>query len=232
MFFDDKESGEKKKEPLTSKLLINYSAKRARQDAADRQRLIDKAERYTDNPALLKSDLKRGGKSYLKIDAESFDIRIDEERIEKAAAFDGYYGIVYSDGKMKPAEVMSTYHSLWQIEESFRISKSLLKARPCFHWKERRIRGHFLICFIALVMHRLLEKELEAAGLHLSAERISEALSEASLQELILGGKEIYYGKSNTEGDFEAIAKAVGLGTLPRLATPAQVKSALKLKSL
>ena len=228
----DDETGERRRETLTSRLLINYSAKRARKDTADRQRLIDKAERYAQSPALFKSDLKRGGKSYLKVDAGTLDIQLDQERIERAAAFDGYYGIVYSDESMNPAEVMSIYHSLWQIEESFRISKSLLKARPCFHWKERRIRGHFLVCFMALVMHRLLEKDLEAAGLLLSAERITEALSEARLQELILDEKETYYGKSNTEGDFEAIAKAVGLGKLPRLATAAQVKSALKLQSL
>lgn len=228
----DSKTGEKKKELLTSKLLINYSAKRASKDASDRQRLIDKAERYTENPALFKSDLKRGGKSYLKVNADTLNLQLDAERIKKAAAFDGYYGIVYSDESMTPDEVMSTYHSLWQIEESFRISKSLLKARPCFHWKERRIRGHFLVCFIALVMHRLLEKELEKAGLNLSAERITEALSEARLQELVLGEKEAYYAKSNTEGDFEAIAEALGLGILPRLATGSQIKAALKLKSL
>ncbi len=85
---------------------------------------------------------------------------------------------------------------------------------------------------MALVMHRLLEKELEMAGLHLSAERIVESLSEAKLQEQILGEKETYYCKSNTEGDFEAIAEAVGLGKLPSRATAAQAKRALKLKSL
>ena len=82
------------------------------------------------------------------------------------------------------------------------------------------------------VMHRLLEKELGKAGPNLSAERITEAISEARLQELVLGEKETYYAKSNTEGDFEAVAKAVGLGVLPRVATSPQVKSALKLKSV
>ena len=82
---------------------------------------------------------------------------------------------------------------------------------------------------MALIMHRLLEKELGKAGPNLSAERITEALSEARLQELVLGEKETYYAKSNTEGDFEAVAKAVGLGVLPREATPPQLRSALKL---
>ena len=85
---------------------------------------------------------------------------------------------------------------------------------------------------MALIMHRLLEKELGKAGPNLSAERITEAPSEARLQELVLGEKETYYAKSNTEGDFEAIAEAVGFGVLPRMATSPQVKSALKLKSV
>ena len=82
---------------------------------------------------------------------------------------------------------------------------------------------------MALMMHRLLEKELGKAGPNLSAERITEAPSEARLQELVLGKKETYYAKSNTEGDFEDVAKAVGLGALPREATPPQLRSALKL---
>ena len=82
---------------------------------------------------------------------------------------------------------------------------------------------------MALMMHGLLEKELWKAGPNLSAERITEALSEARLQELVLGEKETYYAKSDTEGDFEAVAKAVGLGVLPREATPPQLRSALKL---
>lgn len=85
---------------------------------------------------------------------------------------------------------------------------------------------------MALVMHRLLEKELGKAGPNLSAERITEALSEAWLQELVLGEKETYNAKSNIEWDFEAVAKAVGFGVLPRMATSPQVKSALKLKSV
>lgn len=141
---------------------------RADKDAVDRQRLIDKAERYTENPSLFKSDLWLGGKSYLKVNADTLSLRSSADRITKAAAFDGWYGCIDSDESMTPAEVMATYHSLWQIEESFRISKCLLKARPCFHRKEQRIRGHFLVGFMALVTHRLLEKELEKAGLKLS----------------------------------------------------------------
>lgn len=224
--------GTVKYQNITSNLLINYSARRARKDAYDRQRLIDKAERYAENPALLKSDMRRGGKSYLKIDADKLKAQVDTDRIENAAFFDGYYGIVYSDANMTPNDVLSIHHSLWQIEESFRISKSLLKARPCFHWTETRIRGHFLICFMALVLHRLLELELANQGIALSSEEIVDALSNASLLEVKGMGAEAVYCKSGTEGNFETIAKAVGLGKLASLSNAADVKRALHLREL
>ena len=120
-----------KKHNLTSNLLIHYSAKRARKDARDRQRLIDKAKRYEENPALLKSDLRRGGKSYLKVEADQLSAEVDQERIDANAFFDGYYGISFSNSERTAEEVLAIHHSLWQIEESFRISKSLFEA-PVF----------------------------------------------------------------------------------------------------
>lgn len=228
----DEKTQEVKSQKLTSNLLINYSAKRARKDAHDRERLIDKAKRYEENPALLKSDLRRGGKSYQKVDADHLSAEVDEERIQANAFFDGYYGISFSNSERTAEEVLSIHHSLWQIEESFRISKSLFEARPCFHWKESRIRAHFLICYLALVMHRLLEKSLADAGEELTAERIVEALADAELVEVLMPDGQAVYAKVRTNGEFERICKVVGLHALPRLAKPADVKRLLKLKEL
>lgn len=57
-------------------------------------------------------------------------------------------------------EALSHYHSLWKIEESFRISKSDLKIRPMYHWTESRIRGHIALCYISFAMMRQLQKRL------------------------------------------------------------------------
>lgn len=225
------EQGNKHQESITSQLLINYSAKRAGKDAADRERLVKKAIKLQDNPALLQSEMHKGGKSYLKINS-ALEAKLDEEKVRKAAQFDGYYGIVYSDPNLSADEVIRIHHSLWKIEQSFRISKSLMDARPCFHWKEKRIRAHFLICFMALVLHRLLEFELKKAQVELSAERIIEALQKATLLKVDLPKGESLYCKSFTNGDFEAIAKAVQLGELESVASKVQVKKALHLKSL
>lgn len=225
------ENGKEQQDKITSQLLINYSSKRALKDAADRARLIKKAQRLQENPALLQSEMHRGGKSYLKL-TSSLEAEIDVEKIKKAELFDGYYGIVYSDPNLTPDEVIRIHHSLWKIEQSFRISKSLMDARPCFHWKENRIRAHFLICFMALVLHRLLEYELYQAHIELSAERIIEALRNATLLKVDLPKGESLYCKSFTNGDFETIAKVVQLGELETVANKVQVKKALHLKGL
>lgn len=229
---------EDSKVPLTSRLLINYSARRAAKDAHDRDRLVRKAERYANNPSLLQTDMHRGGKSYLKIVSGKIEGAVDEDRIERAKFFDGYYGIVYSDPSMSPEQVLAVHHSLWRIEQSFRIQKSLFKARPCFHWKPRRVRGHFMICYLALVMHRLLELELESKGLHLSSERIVAALSKAHLVELSHPEKEAVYVKGGLkegeedDSDFRAISSAVGLGKLYKYTPAKGLKQALHLKYL
>ncbi len=217
---------------LKSKLLINYSESRARKDAMDRERLVGKAQKLADNPSILKSELKRGGKSFLHFDSAKLVAHIDEERIQESSFWDGYYGIVYSDPHMSVSEVMNVHHSLWQIEESFRISKSILVARPCFHWTEKRIRGHFFICYLALVLHRLLEVHLQRQGIQMSAERIVEALRLARVTEVALSANEVVYCKSNTEGDFDVISRAIGLGTIARICKATELKQALRVKKL
>lgn len=87
----DGDTGEIKTGKLESNLLINYSAKRAAKDRKDRDRLVDKARRYEEHPFLLKQDMRRGGKSYLKVNAEELSVEVDNERIRNAAVYDGYY---------------------------------------------------------------------------------------------------------------------------------------------
>ena len=97
---------------------------------------------------------------------------------------------------------------------------------------KRRIRGHFLICYLALVMHRLLEKEMVEKGLSLTAERIIDALAVAELQEVVLPSGEAIYTKAKTGGDFDAIFKELEFGKLPRIGKAADIKRALKVREL
>jgi transposase len=84
---------------------------------------------------------------------------IDESAVEKEAQYDGVYAICTNlEGNV--TEIIAINHRRWEIEESFRIMKSEFRARPVFLHKDQRIKAHFITCFIALTLYRLLEKKL------------------------------------------------------------------------
>lgn len=82
---------------------------------------------------------------------------LNEDIINKSFKLAGYNLLVSSEIKMSAAEIYSAYHNLWRIEESFRIMKSQLDARPVYLQKEDTITGHFLICYLAVLLTRLLQ---------------------------------------------------------------------------
>lgn len=82
---------------------------------------------------------------------------MNEEAIRKNLELAGYNLLVTSETGMNDSEIYATYHNLWRIEESFRIMKSQLDARPVYMQKEETITGHFLICYITVLLTRLLQ---------------------------------------------------------------------------
>lgn len=82
---------------------------------------------------------------------------LNEDAINKSLKLAGYNLLVSSETRMRAAEIYSAYHNLWRIEESFRIMKSQLDARPVYLQKEDTITGHFLICYLAVLLTRLLQ---------------------------------------------------------------------------
>ena len=95
---------------------------------------------------------KKGAKTDGKVKVE-----MNEKAIENAKALAGYNMIVTSETHMNASEIYDAYHNLWRIEESFRIMKSQLDARPVYLQKKETIVGHFLICYLAVLLTRLLQ---------------------------------------------------------------------------
>jgi hypothetical protein len=85
----------------------------------------------------------------------------DETKLREEEKWDGYYAIVTSELNRTDDEIIEIYRGLWRIEESFKVTKSDLEARPVYVTREDHIQAHFLICFIALVILRLLQKRLD-----------------------------------------------------------------------
>jgi len=123
------------------------------------------------------------------------------EKIEKDARFDGYYGIQTSEKNMTATDVMEAYHTLWKIEESFRIMKTTMEVRPIFHWRPKRIRGHFVLCFLAFLMERKMELLLknEKDEVISSPQRIQEALNTMQLAAVVTANNEEVFIKAKTD---------------------------------
>jgi len=176
---------------LPENLVITYSPKRAQKDRADRERLITKARSLLQNKSSITASNKRGGKKYLRSSREVSWV-LDEEAIRKDEMFDGYYAIQTSERNLTPKDILEAYHNLWKIEESFRIMKTTLEVRPVFHWTEPRIKGHFVICFLAFLLERTLEFKLKKAHLSVSPQQIRETLNSMSFAEVKIKQKKFY----------------------------------------
>ena len=82
---------------------------------------------------------------------------MNEDLIKKSLELAGYNMLVTSEISMPAKDIYNAYHNLWRIEESFRIMKSQLDARPVYLQKEDTIVGHFFICYLAVLLTRLLQ---------------------------------------------------------------------------
>jgi transposase len=183
---------------LQEKLIVTYSDKRARKDKADRERLLEKASYLLQDKSRIQSSNKRGGKKYLK-EMTKTDWKLDIESIERDEKWDGYYGIQTSEKELSVSKILEAHHTLWRIEESFKIMKSTLEVRPIFHWTEKRIKGHFVVCFLAFLLERTLEIKLKDAEIQASPNSIREALNSMQLAELELHNEKVFV-KTKSEG--------------------------------
>jgi transposase len=175
---------------LTDNLIITWSSERAQRDGQDRQRQIDKAQQMIDKHH--KVGAKKGYQRYIATEGEHQVVGVDEARIAEDALWDGYYGIQASETNLDATVVIEAYHQLWKIEESFRVLKSTMRTRPIFHWTPKRIKGHFVVCFMAFVLERALENKLKANSIEASPETIKQAIQSLEVSEIQLRGERYY----------------------------------------
>ena len=148
---------------VTEKRIVSYNPSLAKKQTAEILKMADKASNYTTYKAMTREELGDCAK-YIKVTNKDKNgkkikpvIEIDQEKLEEDLKYAGYNLIVTSELDMDPLQVYQTYHSLWKIEESFRITKSYLDARPVYVQKRETIYGHFLICYLSLFLLRVLE---------------------------------------------------------------------------
>lgn len=143
---------------ITEKRLLTYNPKLAAKKKYEINRLVEKARGLAMSQAK-KAQFGESGKyvNFTDKDGEKAVVGINEEAIEKDLKLAGYNLLVTSETKMKDEEIYQIYHNLWRIEESFKIMKSDLDARPVFARTTDNIKGHFLICYITVLLERIFQ---------------------------------------------------------------------------
>ena len=106
---------------------------------------------------------------------------LDTQKIEEEEKFDGYYAIVTSELDDADEQIVEMYRGLWHIEESFKVTKSVLESRPIYLSTYEHINAHFLICFISLLIGRIVEMRL---NVKYSIARITETLRKVACSHL------------------------------------------------
>lgn len=177
-------SGRKAKKTVYEKQVVFWSKKYADRARAQREEVVKKALDLVADPKKYNKAISYGAAKYVKnmeFDKETGEVLegskrpyFDYGKLAGEEKYDGYYAIVTSELHMSDKTIIDTYRGLWEIEETFRVTKGTLEARPVYVSREDRIEAHFLTCFIALVIIRLIQKK---TGRQYSAERIVECLN-------------------------------------------------------
>lgn len=163
-----------KEEPYTTKklhqrLIVTYSPKYAKYQRMIRDKQVDRAQRMIENGITKKTRKNPNdparfiGSIAATNDGEVASIRnyLDKDKIELESKFDGLYAVCTDLLDDNISEILKVSEGRWQIEQCFRIMKTDFSARPIYLQDENRIKAHFLICFLALVSYRYLEKKLD-----------------------------------------------------------------------
>jgi len=180
-------SGKKVKKTVYEKQIVFWGRKYALKAKAEREEVLKKAHDLAANPQKYTKATAYGAAKYvknLKFDKKTGEILnvkerpvFDAAKVAEEEKYDGYYAIVTSELDMSDTEVIETYRGLWKIEETFRITKGVLETRPVYVSLQDHINAHFLICFIALTIMRVIQQK---TGQLYSAEKIIECLNRIS----------------------------------------------------
>lgn len=180
-------NGKKIKKQVDEKQVVFWSKKYAIRAKVEREAALSKARDLAKHPGKYTKATSYGAAKYIKkvdYDKETGEILtassildINEDLIRQEEALDGYYLLLTSEMDTPDDKIIDIYRGLWRIEESFKITKSELEARPVYVWTNEHIEAHFLTCFVALTLSRILEMKLEH---RYSTGRILESLSKSS----------------------------------------------------
>ena len=221
------EDGTKNKKKVKEKEIIYWSKKHYEKEVNQNKKFIEYLESCKEHPDKLK-DKERKSQQFIKtvdVDKETGEVIHPEkvivfldEKLKKYKETMGFYSIVTSEIEEDDREIINRYHGLSRIEDSFRIIKSDLEGRPIYVWTEEHIKAHFLICFIALTIIRIMQYKilkyenkstLNVDGWEqgITAEKLKESLNQFQADQVYCD----YYKITAIDNEIDKILKSIGI---------------------
>ena len=207
--------GKDVKVDIDEKHVVFFSKKYAERSRHKRNEAVAKALKLINSRSGYAKASNYGAMKYIvgmKLDKKTGELTpsrkdifpsLNDELIKEEEKYDGYYSIVTSELDMTDSEIIEKYRGLWKIEETFKVTKSQLKTRPAYVSSEGGIEGHFLTCFLSLLILRILE--IETKGIY-STERLIDSLAKSNVDHLKMNYfKGVYYDEV-----LECIAERLG----------------------
>lgn len=199
----DEGAAKRRKVTVDCQVIYTFSPERRARDLAELDVAIAKAKKAVSEGMLMGNASSTGWRGLIQTAKEAAQSKEDKEQyraqglkqkvIDERKAIAGYAAVVFSHPKdmtedtFTDEQVLTTYHRLVNIENCFRVMKGTFSIRPVYVRLHERIVAHCYLCALALMMLRTLQTKLEAAGLHMTEERISNALSQARVAALPVG---------------------------------------------
>jgi transposase len=217
---------------IYQKQMVYYSEKYAKKQKKDRDKAIAKAKELITSPGKYTRATSIGAAGYvnnIKFSKETGEIpdglvlSLNEAKIQEEEKYDGYYSIVTSEKHLSDTEIRDIYKGLWEIEESFKIIKSEFKARPVYVKKDEHVEAHFLVCFVALVIMRVLEQMLEKKH---TVKQIRNSLISYSCSYL----EQNYYLFDYRDDVIKSIESIFGFDLSKKIMYQAEIKKILQYK--
>jgi len=222
----------KSKGVLEQRLIITFSRKTLEYQRAVRNRQVERARRIVNSKTV--EDVKKGPNDVTRfikrtstgknVDMAKDHYTIDQSVIDKEEKYDGYYAVatnLFDDAKA----IIEINHGRYKIEDCFRVLKSHFNARPVCHRAYRRIVAHFMICYTALLIQRLLENKLDGYGRHFTTADIIETLKNMN----VVNMQDVFYTSAYTSSQIcTAFNGIFGLGLDKKNYQPKELNKKIK----
>ena len=177
------------------RLIVGYSEERAKKDAYNRSRGVERLRKAYGSGRLTKDKVnRRGYNKFLEI-SKDVEVTISDGKIAEDEKWDGLKGYV-TNTDLPAEEAVAQYRGLWVVERAFRVGKGTLEMRPMFHFTERRIEAHVCICFVAYKVYKELERIIAGLGIKLSVDKVLDIAKTVTTLRVNMPNNRSFYTKT------------------------------------